>query len=320
MTNIALIIPYYGSFPNYFSLYVNSLAKNPNIHVYMFTDCFYDGFIPDNLHMVESNIEHFKSLVKSKLDVDAKINRGYKLCDFKPAYGVIFEDYITEYEYWAMGDIDVIYGDVLNNLPDGWETYDVISMVPEWISGSFCIFKNTNKVNYLFSLSNNWENVFSAENNFAFDECNYLYEELRQGKNILDIDDLESFTFIVKREAEKGLLKIWFDENLIKEKIFRNLDHVRMLNGSLYKVNGQEIVYYHLVSEKITDRFVIPKWGVIPDEYFITHHGLFLPEEFWYKKISFFRIFIFLRSLFLDIKQLFKRVFNKCKSCCIKKI
>jgi len=318
MTNIALIIPYYGSFPNYFPFYVDSLASNPDIHVYMFTDCFYDGVVPDNLHIIESSFEHFKSLVKSKLDIDIKINRGYKLCDFKPAYGVIFGDYIAEYDYWAMGDIDIIYGDVFKNLPDGWQDYDVVSMVPEWVSGSFCIFKNIENVNNLFSLSRSWKNVFSSESNFAFDECNYLYDELRQGEDILEIDHLESFTFIVKREAEKGLVNVWFDNRLIKEKIFGDKDFLCVDNGRLLKSNGEEVVYYHLVSEKITDKFVIPKWDSIPNKYFITNHGLFLPKDFWYKKITFFRVFVFCRSFFIDVKQLFKRFFNKCKSCIVK--
>jgi len=320
MTNVALIIPYYGSFPNYFPFYVDSLAKNPDIHVYMFTDCFYDGFIPDNLHIIESSFEHFKLLVKSKLDIDVKINRGYKLCDFKPAYGVIFEDYIADYDYWAMGDIDIIYGNVLGNLPKDWKDYDVFSMVPEWISGSFCIFKNTKKVNYLFSLSRSWKDIFISDKNFAFDECHYFYNELRQGNDLHDIDDKESFTFIVKREAKKGLVNVWFENRLIKEKIFGDKDFLFIDNGHLFKSNGEEVVYYHLVSEKITDKFIIPKWDVIPNKYFITHHGLFLPEEFWYKRISSFRVFILFRSLILDVKQFFKRFFNKCKSCFVRKL
>lgn len=51
------------------------------------------------------------------------IPNSYKLCDFKPTYGLIFSEYIAKYDFWGMGDIDVIYGnirdfiteDVLNN-------------------------------------------------------------------------------------------------------------------------------------------------------------------------------------------------------------
>ncbi|NRA16437.1 MAG: hypothetical protein HRU04_13145 [Oceanospirillaceae bacterium] len=311
MDKIALLSPYYGALPKNFSFYANSLANNLKIHVYMFTDCSYDGFIPENLHFIKSDIEHFKSLVKDKLGIDASINNGYKLCDFRPAYGLIFEDYITDYEFWAMGDVDVIYGSVLDNFPKNWQDFDVLSMVPEWLSGSLCVFRNIAKINQLYLSSTSWEEVFSSEKSFAFDECNCLYERLRQGENILEIDGKQSFTYLVKAAAKNGELNAWFEQRLVKEKIFGNGDYIQMLDGRLYSQDGQELAYYHLVSEKIKDRFILPEWTVIPQEYFIVPQGIFLPENFWHSELTFYRIYVMCRSLFLDIRQLFKRAIRK---------
>jgi hypothetical protein len=313
-SSIALLSPYYGAFPKSFPFYVNGLIKNPNIHVYMFTDCFYDGYVPENLHIIESSMEHFKLLVKNKLGINSNIKKSYKLCDFRPAYGVIFEDYIAEYDYWAMGDIDVIYGDVLSNFPENWQDYDVLSMVPEWLSGSFSVFKNLSKINNLYKSSCSWEVVFSSEENFAFDECNCLYEQLRQGENILDIDDKESFTFLVKKSALNGDLKVWFEKRLIKEKIFGDKDFIRVSEGKVYKSDGQELAYYHMVSEKIRDRFVIPEWQKIPKNYFITSHGIISNTRFWHKKVNFYRVFVLFRSLYRDGKQFGLRSINKLMS------
>ncbi|WP_299199334.1 DUF6625 family protein [uncultured Amphritea sp.] len=313
MTKIALLSPYYGSLPDCFPFYVKSLANNPNIHVYMFTDCSYEGDVPENLHFIKSNIQHFKRLVKDKLDVDAIINKGYKLCDFRPAFGVIFEDYIIGYDYWAMGDIDVIYGQLLDNFPENWRSFDVVSMVPEWLSGSLCIFRNVENINKLYMSSSSWETVFSSEKHYAFDECNCLYERLRQGENILEIDELQSFTYLVKNAAKNGDLKVWFKRQLVKEKIFANNDHIQMLDGRLYRKDRQELTYYHLVSEKRHDRFVLPKWNHIPNEYFIVPHGFFSSDDFWHSQLTFYRLYVLLRSFILDTKQLLKRVRRKLR-------
>ena len=43
--------------------------------------------------------------------VTMTIEDAYKLTDFKPAYGEIFQDYIIQYDFWGFTDIDLIYGD-----------------------------------------------------------------------------------------------------------------------------------------------------------------------------------------------------------------
>ena len=40
------------------------------------------------------------------------LDRPYKLCDFKPAYGFIFGEYLKEYDYWGHCDIDIVWGDL----------------------------------------------------------------------------------------------------------------------------------------------------------------------------------------------------------------
>ena len=52
---------------------------------------------PSNVHVVPMTLEEFKANAKKKLGFDVCIPQPYKLCDFKPAYGFLFEDYIQDW-------------------------------------------------------------------------------------------------------------------------------------------------------------------------------------------------------------------------------
>ena len=41
-----------------------------------------------------------------------------KLCDYKPAYGLIFEDELIGYDYWGFCDTDILLGDIYQFLED----------------------------------------------------------------------------------------------------------------------------------------------------------------------------------------------------------
>ena len=53
-----------------------------------------------------------QKLSSRKLGFEVYLERPYKCCDLKPAYGVIFEEYLTAYSYWGHCDFDLIFGDL----------------------------------------------------------------------------------------------------------------------------------------------------------------------------------------------------------------
>ena len=46
-------------------------------------------------------IEAFQVDAAKALRFEVAAETGYKLCDFKPAYGIIFADYIKEYDFFT---------------------------------------------------------------------------------------------------------------------------------------------------------------------------------------------------------------------------
>ena len=111
---IIILICYYGEFPWYFSYFLHSCKYNPTIDFLIFSDIKHTYHLPVNVMIVNKSIEEIKTLTSKKLGFKINIDFPYKLCDYKPAYGLIFEDYTRGYNFWGQSDIDVIYGNIRN--------------------------------------------------------------------------------------------------------------------------------------------------------------------------------------------------------------
>ena len=80
------------------------------------------------------------------------VESGYKLCDFKPALGYIFSDYIKKYDFWGYCDIDIIFGNIRAFMTDDLlNEYDVISARHDYLTGCFALYKNNQDMCELFN-------------------------------------------------------------------------------------------------------------------------------------------------------------------------
>lgn len=98
------------------------------------------------------------------------MDKPYKLCDYKPAYGYVFAEYLKEYPYWGECDTDLIFGDIDQFLfPKMQEGYDKIG-----IFGHCTLYRNTEEVNTLFLKKLNgkqrFQQVAQEYWNHSFDE------------------------------------------------------------------------------------------------------------------------------------------------------
>ena len=115
----ALIIPYFGGeFPNYFQLFLNSCEKNQDFTWMIFTDNRTKYRYPNNVKKISMSFGEMVSRVRSKFDFEICLDRPYKLCDYKCAYGYIFGDYLKEYDFWGHSDCDLIYGRLSDFITD----------------------------------------------------------------------------------------------------------------------------------------------------------------------------------------------------------
>jgi len=168
---ICIIIPYFGKWPKWIDYFLTSCIQNQNIDWLFFTDCGTPKLHSRNLTFIDYSLSDFNNLAREKLDLDIHIKNPYKLCDFKPAYGYLFSDYLGSYDFWGYGDLDLVYGNTGSFLTgDVLENFDIISHHNNFITGHFCILRNTPEITHLFKQGNTYQKIFAKNAYWGFDE------------------------------------------------------------------------------------------------------------------------------------------------------
>jgi hypothetical protein len=171
MNKICILIPYFGSFPPYLSYFFLCCSHNPEINWLLLTDQEKPRYCPENVFYKFMALGTFNKLATEKLGFPVEIIHGYKLCDFKPAYGLIFEDFIKDYEFWGYSDVDVFLGNLVKFLPlSKLNESDIISTYRSFLSGPFCLFRNNNKINTLFRMNPDHRSILQDKKYNGFDE------------------------------------------------------------------------------------------------------------------------------------------------------
>lgn len=264
MKSIGIVVPYFGEFPEYFHLWLRSAEMNPSIDFLIFTDqptteC------AENIHFYRSTLEEIHTRIKNKLGKGCKLKQAYKLCDYRPAYGMIFEAELKGFDFWGYCDVDVIFGDLRKFITESvLEEYEKIS---NW--GHLTLYRNSEEVVHKFKLINTAAS-FSA------------YEAFRIAQNVA-FDEKAGVSMF----TNEGHYETWIDKIVIAD-IFPDTYHFRTYynfysdtyhiyefdQGKLfgYFVNGKELekcefMYIHLQARKMSVE------TINTDNYLITPSG-----------------------------------------------
>ena len=96
--SICFVICYFGELPVWFNAFMLSCEKNEAINWLIFTDGAIPECYPDNLTFQYLDLKQFNTLAAEATQKDIKVQMPYKLCDFKPLYGDIFQPYLKKYK------------------------------------------------------------------------------------------------------------------------------------------------------------------------------------------------------------------------------
>ncbi len=145
---IAVIVTWFGPLPVYFPAWLRSAEMNPDIDFYLFFDSEVKT-ASKNIHVILTTLEAEIKRAESKLRV-GKLSVGspYKFCDLRPFFGVVYDSYISDYDFWAYCDIDLVFGNIRSFLTD--EILEKYDRFYEW--GHLSVFRNCPKMNHLFDL------------------------------------------------------------------------------------------------------------------------------------------------------------------------
>ena len=168
---IKFIVVYFGEWPIWFDAFLLSCKYNQDVDWLFFTDCKIPNNYPSNVKFVKCSISFVSDLASKKLKFKVKITKPYKFCDLRPAYGLVFEDYLETYDFWGHCDIDIVFGNIRKFITNDMLTRnDIITTRKENISGHFTLYKNSHEVKNIFRKLKDYELKINQQKNFAIDE------------------------------------------------------------------------------------------------------------------------------------------------------
>jgi hypothetical protein len=255
---IALICVYLGKLPDWMDLYMESCRFNSHIaDFFIFTDNPPGFRSAGNVKIFRTDLKDINFRFSACLNLEVNIKRVYKLCDFRPIFGIAFREFLEGYDFWGMTDIDLLYGDIQSFITDEYlNQYDVISADEQRLCGPLTIFRNCDYVNELFRKNEHSNEIFTKEENAIFDE--------------------NGFTDIIKQEAEHGNLKYlfgnfqrWRTEYLLPATWNR---------GKVTSASNNEVMFIHFDVFKARPKKII-RFCKEVNEIFYTGNILYILQE-----------------------------------------
>lgn len=180
MYSIAYVVPYFGKFPKGFQFWLMSCGCNPSIDWLIFTDDHTEYDYPPNVKVTYWSFDKMRERAQQIYDFPISLNRPYKLCDFKPAYGEIFAEELKDYDFWGDCDIDLVWGDIRKFYTD-----EILSKYEKiGFNGHSMLFKNSPEVcsRYRTHIDGalDYHEALGNDKSYAFDEpgMDAIYEGL----------------------------------------------------------------------------------------------------------------------------------------------
>ncbi len=269
--------------------------------------------MPSNISFAKISLSGFRELASARLGFQISIEDPYKICDFKPAFGLLFEEHLSGYQYWGYCDLDMVFGDIagfLNRVMS--ENPDIISNYSGFMSGPLSIYRNTPEINRLFQDCPDYRKIFQNTKHYAFDEnirsksprtrrisrivhfMPFIFWCFRNRVNFKDLkyhfqwyikymslnpEHPEDMTEAVLSASSNRRLKACFCPFLLTDPLFIRIKQksweITWHNGKLYEGRRhKEIMAFQFQESKKTGKFVIENPDPAMNVFSITPDGI----------------------------------------------
>lgn len=143
---IAMIVPYFGRRPPYFDVFLKSCERIQTFHWHLLTDCIELPWPSEQVTVHRSTLADCRRMIERAAGQPITLDKPYKLCDYRPVYGLAFPELLEGCTHWGYGDLDLLMGDVDRFFADflrlGQEKF--------LIRGHCSVFENTPRMLELF--------------------------------------------------------------------------------------------------------------------------------------------------------------------------
>ncbi len=182
---VCFISVYFGEIPSFFSAFLNSCEWNSKYDWLIIHDKEIKYEHSSNVHLLHMTMEEFIVRVNSVTGMSITSIKPYKVCDFRPAFGEIFQEELKGYDFWGISDTDMLLGDLSHFINDELlSRYDKI-----FTMGHLSLIRNNLICNSLYKKdtlhSRNYKSVFGNPMSCVYDEYEGFTEKfIDEGLNV----------------------------------------------------------------------------------------------------------------------------------------
>lgn len=261
------IVCWFGPFPKYFSIWLQTVRYNLNFDFLIFTDNeeITKYSIPKNVKVKKLTLSEFQNRAEQVLHQKCNLERPYRICDFRPMFGLIFKKELSKYDFWGYCDLDLVFGKI-----DQFVTLTILNKYDAIFNGGhFTLIKNSPKMNNLFRKKGgafNYHTVINHDATFAFDETTGI-QQIAKKNNVNAIYSIPYVDADVK----------YFQLRSVFDKENPNYQCFYWENGKLYRtkiqndnITFENITYIHLQKRPILLKSPINE---LKNSFWITPNG-----------------------------------------------
>jgi len=194
---------------------------------------------PDNVTLRPIDLSEFNARASAAVGTTIRIEPTglRKICDFKPAYGLMFADDLRDFDWWAHSDLDVIWGDIRRFVTDDiLNSHVIVSPRQRKLGGHGTFWRNTEANNRTFEIIPDVIAQLTHPLCVRVDE-NILTHHLRE---------------LIAKSSFKSRPKIYWEQEMTitakdqKELLAGDRDwELAWREGRAFDAEGREVMYLH---------------------------------------------------------------------------
>jgi hypothetical protein len=157
MKTILIFIDYFGRWPDWFDVFLESCRNNPTIDWCIHTDCDAPDEYPANVRFIKLTFDDYCAHASALLGVRFRPTQTYNICNLKPMFGYLYRDIAKRYDFYGWGDLDVIYGNLRSFLSPPVLSHNLISTHSHICSGHLTLVRSEARLHEAFRQLTVWE-------------------------------------------------------------------------------------------------------------------------------------------------------------------
>ncbi|TDX01770.1 DUF6625 family protein [Dinghuibacter silviterrae] len=166
MSRIAIFVVWVGPLPNGFSFWLDTARRQPFDLIFITDQPRPEG--AGDVTWVPTTLAALREGLSRLIGYPVSLEYPYKLSEYRPFWGLLYQDLIEGYDYWGHTDLDMVFGDMTPFLEEALQGQ------PDKVfnRGHFGLFRNIPRVNEVCfpEAVERLRFVFQTQESCGFDE------------------------------------------------------------------------------------------------------------------------------------------------------